>query len=368
MREVSSGASTASSPRRAVAVFTDFMVYFALWIAVGLFAPTNSFFYMIGLLLLSDVLGTAYLGLTPGRLLTGIRVVRQVDNRPPGLRRALVRMGVVLVSGWLGLLLFGASVRTGREPQRMWWDVAAGTALVNARHRDQQLRSAPRLASKPFNEWSFSATAGVAVGALILSLFSLTNGQTFPIWMLIGLLGLAGAGLIDTYAMNTYRRRLAIAMHAIATAAIVLLGIGVIVSARPADAISKAIVVADVYSSSTRTSGLYYELAATDGSYYSLTNDDFQPSLPKLDDPRYRGDEATLTLDRGTAGVLAIDIDGAEYTTATYSDPRLKLIKGLAIGGLLVLIASVMAIAFGYLRWVRRALGRAPTSPHLPYG
>jgi hypothetical protein len=226
---------------------------------------------------------------------------------------------------------------------------------------------APTASSAPFNEWSFSATAGVAFGALILSLLSLTNGQAFPIWMLVGLVVVAGAGLIETYAKNTRRDRLAAAMHAPATAAILLLGIGVIVSSRPAGAISRAITIADVTSSSTRAGGPYYELTASDGGYYTLTEGDFQPSLPQLDDPRYRGDEATLTVDRGTAGVLAIHIDGVDYVTATYSNPALKLIKGLALGGLLVVIGAVMAAAFGYLGRVRRMLGRGLSSPHLPY-
>ena len=348
-------------------MFIDFLTYFGVWIAVGFLAPTNSFFYMIGLLVLIDVLGTAFLGLSPGRLLTGMRVVRLTDNCPPGLRRALVRTGVVLAGGWLGLFFFNAGVRKGIGPQRMWWDLAAGTQLVTVRHRDQRLGSTPRPGPKPLNQWSFTGTAGAAFGALMLCLFSLTNGQPFPIWMLIGLLVAAGAGLTETYARNTYRDRVATAMHAPTTAALVFLGIGVIVSARPADAVSRAITVADVTSSSTRIGGPYYELDATDGTFYSLPRGEFQPSLPQLDDPRCRGDELTLTLDRGTRGVLAIRIDGVDYLTATYTYPTLKLMKGLAIGGLLTVIAVVMAIAFGYLGSVRRAFRHARTPPHVPY-
>ena len=129
-------------------------------------------------------------------------------------------------------------------------------------------------------------------------------------------------------------------------------------TARPADAVVRGITIADVTSSSTRVGGPYYELTASDGSYYSLTEADFQPSLPQLDNPRYRGDDATLTLDRGTAGVLAIRIDSLDYLTAAYTDPNSKLVKGLAIGGLLLLISGVMAFAFGYLRWLGRVFGR----------
>jgi hypothetical protein len=356
MRDMWTVSPPASSARRALAVFIDFLAYFAAWIAIGFLAPTNSFFYMLGLLLLVDVLGTAYIGVSPGRLLTGIRVVRRTDNRAPGLRPALVRTAIALGTGWLGVWFFLDGVREGSAPQSMWWDNAAGTELVNVGHRAQEAGKTGRPAPKPFNQWSFSATAGTAFGALILCLFSLTNGQAFPMWMLIGLLVAAGAGLLETYAKNTYRDGLTTAMHAPATAAMVLLGVGIILSARPADAVTKAITIADATSSSSRVGGPYYELDATDGTFYSLQEGDFQPSLPKLDEPRFRGDAATLTLDRGTTGVLAIRIDGVDYLTATYTNPTLKLVRGMAIGGLLVVIGAVMAVVYGYFRWVRLAL------------
>jgi hypothetical protein len=199
---------------------------------------------------------------------------------------------------------------------------------------------------------------GVAFGALVLCLFSLTNGQAFPIWMLIGLLVLAGAGLVATVCKNTYRDRTEKAMRAPATAAALLLGIGVVVTAKPADATVLGITIADVTSASTRVGGPYYEVSATDGTYYSLTESDFRPSLPQLDSPHYRGDDATLTLDRGTAGVLAFRIDGLDYVTAAYANPNLKLLKGVAIGGVLIVIGAVMASTFGYLRWLGRVFGR----------
>jgi hypothetical protein len=349
----------ASSTRRALAVFVDFCVYFTLWGVLGSALPVGASLYVPIVLVAMDVIATAYGGFSPGRLLTGIRVGRVTDDLPPGLRAALLRTALVVATGWLGMLVFLIKLEGRAEPPRMWWDTAARTRMSRASHADGAPAWTPaRSRPKPFGEWSFSGLAGVAFGILIVCLFSLTNGQPFPGWMLIGLLVLAGAGLVATYGKNTYRDRMERAVRAPATVAVILLGIGIVATAKPADAIVRGITIADVMSGSTRGGGPYYELTATDGTYYSLPEEDFQPSLPQLDSPRYRGDDATLTLDRGTTGVLAIRIDGLDYVTAAYTDPNSKLIKGVAIGGLVVAIGAAMAVAFGYLRWLGRVVRR----------
>ena len=125
--------TSAGGLRRSLAVFVDFLVFFAIWIAIGLVAPTGSVFYTLALFLVVDVVLTAFFGLSPGRFAAGIRVVRATAGGPPGLLAALIRTGLVVISGWLGLFLYLLSLRyLDRSPQRMWWDAAARTRLVLA--------------------------------------------------------------------------------------------------------------------------------------------------------------------------------------------------------------------------------------------
>ena len=119
--------------RRAVAVFVDFLVFFAIWMAAGLVAPTGSLYYALGLFVLIDIVLTAFLGLSPGRFAARIRVVRDVDGGPPGLWAALLRTVIVVLTGWIGLFVYLLQRRyVGGSALRMWWDAAARTRLTSS--------------------------------------------------------------------------------------------------------------------------------------------------------------------------------------------------------------------------------------------
>ena len=127
------GVRQADGIRRAVAVFVDVLVFFAFWVVFGLVVTSGSLFYALALFLLIDIGLTAFLGLSPGRLAAGIRVVRDVDGAPPGLLAALVRTVIVVLSGWIGLFVYLLQRRyAGGSAPRMWWDAAAGTRLAAA--------------------------------------------------------------------------------------------------------------------------------------------------------------------------------------------------------------------------------------------
>jgi hypothetical protein len=80
-----------------------------------------------------SVVLTAFNGVSAGRWVARIRVVRVADGRPPGLWAALLRTGLVVLTGWFGLFSYSLRVRfLGAAPPRMWWDAAAGTQLVAA--------------------------------------------------------------------------------------------------------------------------------------------------------------------------------------------------------------------------------------------
>ena len=121
---------------RALAVFVDTLVFLAIWTAVGFVIPYGSLLYGLGVFLLMDVVLTAFFGLTVGRFVTRIRVVRAADGGQPGLFAALVRTGLVVISGWIGPFAYLLSLRAfAQGPPRMWWDAAAGTRLVSAASR-----------------------------------------------------------------------------------------------------------------------------------------------------------------------------------------------------------------------------------------
>lgn len=125
----------ATNVRRLLAVFIDFFVFFAAWIASGALFAVGSVYYALGFLFVLDVALTAFLGVSLGRWLTGIRVVR-ADGRQPGLVPALLRTAIVFLTGWAGLFVFMVTEWfahigvEGTVPRRMWWDAAAGTRLV----------------------------------------------------------------------------------------------------------------------------------------------------------------------------------------------------------------------------------------------
>ena len=125
----------AGGVRRILAIFIDFLVFFALWYALGIFICAVSFYYALAAFLLVDVALTSFLGVSVGRLLTGIRVAR-LDGGRPGPWRALLRTMLVFVTGWAGLLVVTIILWLDRDSEmlrRLWWDAAAGTHLISAR-------------------------------------------------------------------------------------------------------------------------------------------------------------------------------------------------------------------------------------------
>jgi len=128
----------ASAMRRMLAVIIDFFAVYAAWGVLGAVIAVGSFYYALGLFFLLDVGLTAFRGVSLGRWLTGIRVVK-VDGGQPGVGAALLRTTIVFLTGWGGILMFivsAALARWGFEdlfPSRMWWDAAARTRLVSTR-------------------------------------------------------------------------------------------------------------------------------------------------------------------------------------------------------------------------------------------
>jgi uncharacterized RDD family membrane protein YckC len=119
-----------SNVRRIFAVFVDFFVFFGIWVASGFLPVTAPGLWALGFLFVLDVLLTAFFGASLGRWIANIRVVR-ADGGRPGLVAALIRTGVVFLTGWAGLLVFA---KLGvRVPPRVWWDAAAGTRVVAGR-------------------------------------------------------------------------------------------------------------------------------------------------------------------------------------------------------------------------------------------
>ncbi len=73
-----------------------------------------------------------YRGQTVGKMLLGIRVVREDTGGAPGLKRALVRSLLRVVDGLLGYLVGFVAVVSSRKDQRLG-DMAAGTLVVRER-------------------------------------------------------------------------------------------------------------------------------------------------------------------------------------------------------------------------------------------
>jgi hypothetical protein len=127
--------------RRVLAVVVDFLVVYALWVVVGIFTvarghPEYSSAGIVLYLAAIDLPLTAVFGLSPGRAVAGIRVLRVSDGRAPGFARAALRIAIVTVTGVFGLLYW--SLATGINHYfaadlgrfRLWWDAAAGTAVM----------------------------------------------------------------------------------------------------------------------------------------------------------------------------------------------------------------------------------------------
>jgi hypothetical protein len=129
--------------RRVLAVVVDFFVVNTVWGAVGTFAasrdhPEYSYAGILLYLVAIDLPLTAFFGLSAGRAAAGIRVLRVSDGHAPGVARAGLRIAIVTLTGVVGLLYWTFAMSLGHFFDtslgrfRLWWDAAAGTALVRA--------------------------------------------------------------------------------------------------------------------------------------------------------------------------------------------------------------------------------------------
>lgn len=104
MPSVRIAAQPATMLRRVLAVVVDFLVLYAVWVAVGLTVvsfrlPVNPGVGLPMVLVAVDLPLTAAFGLSIGRAVAGIRVIRLSDGQAPGLLRAALRIGLVLLTG-----------------------------------------------------------------------------------------------------------------------------------------------------------------------------------------------------------------------------------------------------------------------------
>jgi len=129
--------------RRVLATIADALLLTALFFAVALLlgdasatgsgasasTGTAGTLTMLALASLYYVLMEGYLGQTVGKMLFGIRVVRESDGGRPGLRAALIRTALRLVDGFLWYLVAFVAVLNSDKNQRLG-DMAANTLVV----------------------------------------------------------------------------------------------------------------------------------------------------------------------------------------------------------------------------------------------
>ena len=136
----------ATMVRRVLAVVVDFLVLYAVWIAAGLTIvdlriPVTPGVGVPLMLVAIDLPLTAAFGLSVGRAVAGIRVIRLSDGHAPGLLRAALRIALVVLTGPFALLFWsvahGITYVCGipLATFRLWWDAAAGTAIVRSTRR-----------------------------------------------------------------------------------------------------------------------------------------------------------------------------------------------------------------------------------------
>ncbi len=202
--------------------------------------------------------------------------------------------------------------------------------------------------------WSFTVWTGLAFAAMIAGLLTLENGQSFPMWMLAAYAVLLAGGAVEFVAANGVARALEPDAAASVGLAVVGLGAGAVIAAQPTSPVTVTEKVATIEWTYSRGSGNHYELTAADGTFYELVPSDFSPELPGgLDSPALRGQAAVLTLDRGTAQVLAMTFDGQSYQTDALAIRSARQVHGWVIGGLLAVVgAAALALA---------AIGRWPS-------
>jgi RDD family protein len=129
--------------QRVLAVFVDALILAGLgigfvFVATSFIAAINNgfgFLLWVGSFTLLDLVMTAFLGLSLGRYATGVRVIRVFDGRAPGLVGGLVRIVVVMVTGWFAWATLGGGKSGPFKglPARFWWDRAAQTVIVHSR-------------------------------------------------------------------------------------------------------------------------------------------------------------------------------------------------------------------------------------------
>lgn len=131
--------------RRVLATLVDGLLLTALFFVVALLSGDASAtgsgvsaatgpvgtLLMLLLVFLYYILMEGYLGQTVGKMLLGIRVIREGDGARPGIKAALIRTVLRLVDGFLWYLVAFVTVLISDKNQRLG-DMAAHTLVVRA--------------------------------------------------------------------------------------------------------------------------------------------------------------------------------------------------------------------------------------------
>lgn len=127
-------------------MFLDFVVYSVAIGAVGFSGLFAAGPYVVPTILVADFLLTSLLGVTPGRFVMGIRVLRP-DGRPPGLMAGAIRTALVVTTGLVGVYMFSMRVTDEDAAQyRLWWDTIVGTQVVRVGRVKERPKLDPRSA------------------------------------------------------------------------------------------------------------------------------------------------------------------------------------------------------------------------------
>ena len=181
----------ASLVRRCLAVFIDFVFYFAVFAAVGVSGNVALGPYALPAMVAFDCLATGFTGASAGRLITGIRVLRP-DGRPPGLVHGAIRTAVVFITGLVGAYVFSLQVsRDDAASYRMWWDTVIGTSVV----RTRPARAAPPASRRT------AALRGFGLGEDDLAINSLGRQSPRQRWRTMGRATLYALGVAAAVAV-----------------------------------------------------------------------------------------------------------------------------------------------------------------------
>src|SRR5579872_3233187 len=182
--------------QRSLAAFIDVCLFFAIWSAFGATSVDFPLLYALGAAVSVDLALTALFGLTPGRLVMGIRVALP-DGRPPGFARALLRTALVFTTGVAGPLVLGLRSSSDAAPDRMWWDMASGTSLIRASAADAREatvdgdRIHPRMAGAV----AICAVVGIFLGGF-LGLVAFTGANPLAGIFAVSAVLVAGAAIV----------------------------------------------------------------------------------------------------------------------------------------------------------------------------